>query len=303
MWRNRRALWLTLFALGLIIMIGAIYGRVARHAAEPAPAHPFPQRNGSRPLVIAHRGGGGLWPENTAYAFQQARALGVDVIEMDVRSTSDGVLVVIHDATVDRTTGATGRVADMTLDELKRLDAAYRWSPDGGASFPFRAKGIVVPTLQEVFTALPGMRFIIEPKPDARSQVKPLCLAIREHAMTDRVIVGSFNQAILDEFRQECPGVATSASPAEVTKFLAMSKAGLSHAYSPVMQALQVPNHAAGLEVLSRSFVEAAHERRLAVHAWTVNDTREMARLLDMGVDGIMTDYPDRLLTLLQARP
>lgn len=296
---GRRALWLLLFVPGLIIMLGAIYGRVARHAAEPATARSFPRREDSAPLVIAHRGGAGLWPENTVYAFEHARDSGVDVIEMDVRSTSDGMLVVIHDATVERTTDGAGRVADMTLGELKKLDAGYRWSPDGGVSFPLRAKGITVPTVQEVFTTFPDMRFIIEPKPHARSQVAPLCHAIREHGMTERVIVGSFTQAILDEFRRECPGVATSASPAEVTKFLAMYKAGLGASYSPVMQALQVPNHAAGLEVLSRGFVDAAHERNLAVHAWTVNNTDEMSRLLDMGVDGIMTDYPDRLMTLL----
>ncbi|HEX8474920.1 MAG TPA: glycerophosphodiester phosphodiesterase [Pyrinomonadaceae bacterium] len=283
-------------------MIGAIYGSLAWHAGVPAAAHSFLQRDALRPLVIAHRGGAGLWPENTAYAFEHAKAAGVDVIEMDVRSTSDGVPVVIHDATVDRTTDGNGRVADKTLGQLKALDAGYRWSADGGRSFPVRGKGITVPTVEEVFTSLRDMRFIIEPKPDVRSPVEPLCRAIREHGMSDRIIVGSFNQTILDEFRQTCPGVATSASPAEVSKFLALYKAGLSTSYSPTMQALQVPENAAGLHVLSRGFVEAAHERNLAVHAWTVNEASVMSRLLDMGVDGIMTDYPDRLMTLLVSK-
>jgi glycerophosphoryl diester phosphodiesterase len=282
-------------------MIGAIYGSIAWHAGTPA-ARSSLRSDGLRPLVIAHRGGAGLWPENTAYAFMQAKASGVDVLEMDVRSTAEGVPVVMHDATVDRTTNGTGRVADMTLRALKELDAGYRWSPDGGKSFPVRAKGITVPTVEEVFNALPDMRFVIEPKPDARSPVEPLCRAIREHGMSERVIVGSFNQSILDEFRQACPGVATSASPSEVGKFLALYKAGLATSYSPSMQAIQVPEYAAGLHVLSRGFVEAAHERNLAVHAWTVNETSAMNRLLDMGVDGIMTDYPDRLMTLVAGR-
>ena len=296
---SRRAQWLVALSLGLVLMIGAIYGSLAWSAGEPATDRPFFKRDASGPLVIAHRGGAGLWPENTLYAFERARDLGVDVIEMDVRSTSDGTLVVMHDPSVERTTDGTGTVSQMTLAELKRLDAGYRWSPDGGSTFPLRGSGVTVPTLREVFTALPEMRFNIEPKQDIPPTVKPLCGVIREYGMVDKVVVGSFNQAILDEFRRECPEVATSASPTEVSKFLAMYQARLSANYSPVMQALQVPEYAGRLPVLSKGFVEAAHERNLAVHAWTVNEASDMRRLLEMGLDGIMTDYPDRLMTLL----
>ena len=118
--------------------------------------------------------------------------------------------------------------------------------------------------------------------------------------MTDKVIVGSFRQTVIDEFRAACAEVATSASPSEVGKFLALSKTGLSRSYSPPMQALQVPEYMGGLQVVSKEFVESAHRRNLKVHVWTINETADMQRLLEMGVDGIMTDYPDRLLNLLK---
>jgi glycerophosphoryl diester phosphodiesterase len=126
---------------------------------------------------------------------------------------------------------------------------------------------------------------------------------MRERKMIDKTIVGSFNQTTIDDFRRTCPEVATSASPSEVSKFLALSKTGLGESYSPPMQALQVPRNIGGLQVVTKEFVEAAHLRNLKVHVWTINETDDMRRLIEMGVDGIMTDYPDRLLELLNRKP
>jgi glycerophosphoryl diester phosphodiesterase len=257
----------------------------------------------ARPLVIAHRGGAGLWPENTMHAFEGARRLGVDVIETDVRSTADGVLVLIHDASVERTTDGAGSVNEMTLAELKKLDAGYSWSPDGGKSFPFRGRGLTVPTLEEVFRAFPQMNFNIEPKQETPSIVEPLCRLIGERGMTSRIVIGSFSDALMEKFRRACPEIATSASPIEVSQFLSLSKAAGEVSRKFAMQALQVPEHAGGRRVLTESFVEAAHRHNLKVHAWTVNETADMRRLLEMGVDGLMTDYPDRLTELLNRSP
>jgi glycerophosphoryl diester phosphodiesterase len=288
-----------IFGVGCVLTAVSVYAVLASLTGTPAAERSFFRKEGSRPLVIAHRGGAGLWPENTIYAFERAKELGVDVIEVDVRSTSDGVLVLMHDATVDRTTDGSGRVNEMTLAELKKYDAGYRWSPDGGKTFPMRGLGITVPTVEEAFTTLPGMRFNIEPKQDAPSIIAALCSLIRKHGMADKVAVASFSGSIMDEFRRTCPEVATSASPGEVSKFLAMQKAGLDNAYSPPMQALQVPEYIGGLRILTRAFVQAAHSRNLNVHAWTVNEEEDMRRLVDAGVDGLMTDYPDRLMKLL----
>lgn len=301
--KNKGVKRFMIIGIGCFMAVASVYGVLAWSTGVPAVERLFFRKDGTRPLVIAHRGGAGLWPENTLYAFEKASKLGVDVIEIDVRRTSDGTLVVLHDATVERTTGGMGRVTEMTLAELKKYDAGYRWSPDGGETFPMRGRGIAVPTLEEVFIALPGMRFNIEPKQDVPSITEPLCHLIRKHGMTDKVAVGSFSNAIIEEFRQTCPEVATSASPSEVSKFLAMQKAGLVTAYSPPMQALQVPEYIGGLRVLTRGVVEAAHSRNLEVHAWTVNETQNMRHLIDIGVDGLMTDYPDRLMKLLGRNP
>jgi glycerophosphoryl diester phosphodiesterase len=297
--KNKVAKRLMIIGVGCVLAIASVYAALAWSTGIPAAERSFFKKDGTRPLVIAHRGGAGLWPENTLYAFENAVNLGVDVVEIDVRSTSDGTLVVMHDATVNRTTDGAGRVSDMTLAELKKYDAGFRWSSDNGKTFPMRGRGITVPTLEEVFTALPEMRFNIEPKQDAPSITEPLCSLIRKHRMADKVIIASFSNAIMYEFRRTCPEVATSASPVEVSKFLAMQTAGLETAYSPAMQALQVPEYIGGLRVLTTSVVEAAHNRNLEVHAWTINETEDMLRLMNMGVDGLMTDYPDRLIKVV----
>jgi glycerophosphoryl diester phosphodiesterase len=291
--------WFAAPLLAVLLAGCAVYAVLWRTKGEVVPEHQYFKGDAGRPLVIAHRGGAGLWPENTLYGFEHARALGVDVIETDVHATKDGELVIFHDETVDRTTDGTGRVGSLTLAELKRLDAAFRFSPDGGRSFPLRGLGVTVPTLREVFEALPQMRFNIEPKHGAPSLATPLCGLIRERGMTQRVLVASFSGSILAEFRRECPEVATSAATGEVASFLTLQSAGLAASYSPAMQALQVPERAGAVRVLTRDFVEAAHGRNLRVHVWTVNAEGDMRRFIEMGVDGIMTDYPDRLLRVL----
>jgi glycerophosphoryl diester phosphodiesterase len=297
-WR-KLAKWFGVFLLCVAASIGAVYIYLASQTGEAAIQKEVFKWENSRPLVFAHRGGGGLIPENTLEAFQYSARMGVDVLELDIHSTSDGTLVVMHDAAVDRTTNGRGRVNELTLEAVKKLDAGYVFSPDSGQTFPFRNRKITVPTLREIFDALPEMTFNIEPKQHAPSIIKPLCVLVRERKMIDKVIVGSFNQTTIDDFRRECPEVATSASPSEVTKFLALVKAGLTNSYSPPMQALQVPQNLGSLQVVSKEFVDTAHRRNLKVHVWTINETADMQRLIEMGVDGIMTDYPDRLLTLL----
>ena len=297
---RRVALFLAAVAAALLLAACVLYAALSRSPGEPVADHIYFKGDApASPLVIAHRGGAGLWPENTLHAFGRAHALGADVIETDVRATSDGELVVIHDAGVERTTDGRGSVSALTLAEIKRLDAGHRWTPDGGRSFPLRGSGVTVPTLREVFEALPRARFNIEPKQSEPSIAAPLCRLIRERGMSGRVMVAAFRGAALEQFRSECPEVATSASTSEVASFLALQRAGLAASYSPRMQAVQVPEWAGGMRLLTEEFVRAAHGRNLRVHAWTVNAEDDMRRLLALGVDGVMTDYPDRLLKVL----
>jgi len=291
--------WLSFLFLGVLLSIGALYIYISMQTGESAIDRAVFGQTKARPLVFAHRGGGGLIPENTLEAFQYSARMGVDVLELDIHATADGTLVVHHDQSVDRTTNGRGRVNELTLEALKKLDAGYIFSTDGNQTFPFRGKGVTVPTLREIFDALPEMTFNIEPKQHTPSIVAPLCNLIRERKMTNKTIVGSFNQTTIDDFRRACPEVATSASPSEVSRFLALSKAGLADSYSPPMQALQVPRNLGGLEIVSKDFVKAAHRRNLKVHVWTINETADMQRLIEMGVDGIMTDYPNKLLELI----
>ncbi len=292
-----------LFAGFLLIIstgVGAVYTYLGWSEGVPAPDRGFfAIAKSPRPLVIAHRGGAGLFPENTLYAFEQSWKMGVDVLELDVRETADGKLVLMHDRTVNRTTDGEGQISDMTLETVKKLNAGFRFSPDGGQTFPFREQKITVPTLEEIFTALPDAKYVIEPKQESPTIVKSLCSLLRERKMTDKTIVGSFSQTNLDNFRRECPEVATSAGPSEVSRFLAMYKTGLGASYSPAMQALQTPEYAGSLQIVSKEFVETARKLNLDIHVWTINEPSQMQRLLETGVDGIMTDYPDRLLDLL----
>ena len=285
------------YIFGLILVLGAIYVVLAV-LAKPIPDHPFFDPD-DEVLVIAHRGGRRLWPENTLYAYQKAAGLGVDVLEMDVHSTQDGVLVMMHDETVDRTTDGSGTIQEYSLAALQALDAGYQWTDDEGVTYPYRGQGIVVPTMAEVFTALPDIRMNIEIKQSEPSIVEPFCAMIRDHGMSELVLVASFDQDTIQAFREACPEVATTAGENEVYLLYGLSFVYLGNLYSPRAEAVQVPEQRGSIYVMIPRFVRAAHGGNMDVHVWTINEVDDMHRMLDSGVDGIITDYPDRLLDLL----
>jgi glycerophosphoryl diester phosphodiesterase len=294
---------LSFLGLGGAVIFSGFYAYLSSSNGKPAGEFKiFAEQNKERPLVFAHRGGKGIAPENTLTAFQKSYDLGVDVLELDIHATKDGELVIIHDKTVDRTTNEKGLVADKTLAEIKELDAGYKWTNDDGKTFPFRGKDVKIPTLREVFEAFPDAIINIEPKYEKPSPVKPLCGLITEFKRTDKVIIGSFNDDVLEDFRQTCKGVATSASPSEATGFLARYKVGLDDNYMPKMSALQIPQRIGSFEIVTKDYLKAAHAQNLQVHVWTINKTEDMKHLIEIGVDGIMTDYPDRLLELLETK-
>ena len=270
-----------------------------RLTSNPAAERAYYLDDMNYPLVIAHQGGDEVWPGDTLFAYQNAAALGVDVLEMDIHISLDGVLVLMHDEKVDRTTDGTGEIESMTLAELKQLDAGYDWSPDEGQTFPFRGQGITVTTLEEVFQAFPEKHMTIEIKKSNASMVRPFCELIRKYEMQDKVLVASFYDDKIKEFRAECPEVATSSAKQETTVFVLLSKAFLSGFYSPKFLSLQVPEESGGITVMTEAFVRAAHARGLAVEVWTINDKETMQKLISWGVDGIMTDRPDILMELV----
>ncbi len=282
---------LALFAFSIVV-----YGLLS-YLAKPVPDHPYFNPAGF--MVIAHRGGRSLGPENTLYTYQRAVDLGVDGLEIDVHLTQDNHLAVIHNKTVDRTTNGSGKVESYKLADLQKLDAGYRWSADEGNPFPLRGKGIKIPSLAEVFQAFPQMRINIEIKDPKPGTLKALCRLIQSHNMSDKVMIASFDAGALKKFRSICPAVATSAGASEAIWFYLLRKMHLESAYSPKAQALQVPEYYGELQVVNKRFVAAAHARNMRVQVWTVNDIDSMKRLLEQGVDGIITAYPQRLLEIM----
>lgn len=284
--------------------LGAGVYAVARLRAKPAPAHPwFKARSGEhRPLVFAHQGGQNLYPSNTLLAFQRAAEMGADVLDADMHVTRDGVLVLMHDQTVNRTTDGKGAIRDLTFEEIRKLDAGYRFTTDRGATYPYRGRGLTVPTVEELFRAFPDKRFGVEIKQTTATAVQTFCDVIRRHHLEHTVLVSSFAQENMVAFRRACPEAATSATEREARVFVILSTLGLSDAYTPDFYSLQVPERSGSIHILTPRFVRHAHERNLAVQPWTINRPDDLKRMLALGVDGINTDNPDRLLELLKSQ-
>lgn len=263
------------------------------------PSKPFAHQGG--PVVLAHRGWRGLYPENTMLSFGKAAVLPIDGLEIDIHQTADGVLVVCHDDTVDRTTDGNGRIQDHTLADLQKLDAGYRFSPDGGQTFPFRGQGITIPTLAEVFETFPTLWINIDMKQETPSLVQAFTDLIRQHDVAERLCVGSFSNKTVADFRRACPEVARTASHAETVRWVALSKLRLDRFYWGDGQVLQIPevDEDSGIRLVTPRSVLAAQRNNIAVHVWTVNEPADMQRFLDMGVDGLISDFPDRALRLL----
>ena len=269
-----------------------------------------------RPLNYAHQGGAREAPSSTLHAMRQALSAGADGLELDLHVTADRHLVVCHDATVDRTTDGTGRIADLTLEQVQALDNAYWWMPDkvvdhdGQASdYPLRGRApadpdLRIPSLREVLEAFPDTFLNFDIKETAPA-VEPyeglLAELLREFGRTDDVIVASFLDEATDAFSAVAPEVSTSAGMAATATFYFAVQDG-SPPPPTRHHALQVPSAFDDVTVVDQRFVDAAHEQGLAVHVWTVDEEAEMEALLDLGVDGIMTDRPSLLRGVLARR-
>jgi glycerophosphoryl diester phosphodiesterase len=247
------------------------------------------------PLLVAHRGGAKLAPENTIPAFRSAvDDWGADMLEMDVRLTADGEVVVIHDATVDRTTDGSGRVADLTLAEIRTLDAGHGFADLEGVP-TFRGRGARVPTFDEVLDACPDIWLNVEAKEQAVAA--PLVEVVRRHGAEYRVLI----TAEIERNRRGARGYAGpwGASRRDCMRFwLAVTLPG-GRVYTPAVDALQVPEFWRGRRVLTPRFVTEAHRRNIPVHVWTVDHPSDMRRFLAWGVDAIQSDRPDLLAEVL----
>jgi glycerophosphoryl diester phosphodiesterase len=249
------------------------------------------------PIRFGHRGSNLLWPQNTMVAFQWALGLGLCYLETDIHATRDGRVVAFHDDRLDRLTDGRGLVWEHDWEELCALDAAFHFAPERG--HPLRGTGVRIPLLEEVLTVLPQCLLNLDLK--QADIEEPLAAELRRLGAEDRVLVGSFHDRRLARFRRASGGrVATSAGPAEV--IAALTACRLGRPLSGPADAYQVPEWWGPLRVVGTRFVEAAHRAGKQVHVWTVNDPADMHRLLDLGVDGIVSDRADLLARVVAER-
>ncbi len=258
--------------------------------------------DGPKPRLFGHRGASGEAPENTMAAFQRAVDLGVEYIELDVQSAEDGQIMVIHDATIKRTTNGLGGVREYSLAALQQLDAGYRFSPDDGKTLPFRASDVIIPSLREVLSSFPNVKFTVEIKqldPPIEEQV---IAVVRDCGKTDHVSLASEHDAVLVRVRELAPDIPTNLGYSEVADFIQRVAAGQLEGYQPPGQALQIPPKYQGISLVTEQTVAAAHQLGVEIHVWTINDPQEIRSLLDLGVDGVMSDFPGRLLEVVKRR-
>jgi len=273
------------------VLFVAIIGLILQ--ADRVQEHPALARY-PKPAIIGHRGAPGHAPENTIVGFERALELGADVLEMDVRMTRDGELVVMHDPTVDRTTDGSGRIADLSWEEVRALDAGHYYIT-GRFESPYRDRGVGVPSLREVFTHFPDTQIMLEVKPSGAEVAVAVAGLVKKFDRADRTVVASFYTRPTTAVRERAPEIATGATRREVSRFVGLSLFRLTGFYSPPYEALIVPERTRRVYVTSRPLRRAAAERALALLVWTVNQPTQIQRLLRQGVDGIVTDYPDRV--------
>lgn len=245
-----------------------------------------------RPRVFGHRGAAGVAPENTLPSFALASALGAAYLELDVRGTRDGEVVVIHDETVDRTTDGNGRIADLSLAQVQGLDAGFRFTLDG-ERFPYRGQGVRIPRLAEVLAAFPEACFNIEIKQEEPDIVEDVVRILRAHGALPRTVLAAEKHPIMERIRAVAgDAVATGMSAVDVAEFIYAVREKRADSYRPRGRCLQIPPSFAGVELVTTESVSAAHAVGLEVHVWTINDPAEIEGLLRLGVDGVMSDLP-----------
>jgi glycerophosphoryl diester phosphodiesterase len=276
-----------------------------------APSEPWLDR---RIIAYAHQGGAWEAPSSTLYAIDTALAAGATAIELDVHATADHHLVVCHDPAVDRTTNGIGEIASMTLADIRTLDNSYWWVPGSDVdhdqpadAYPFRGRApddpdFGIATLEEVLERFPGVILNLDIKrtaPTVTPYEEALAVMLRRFGRRDDVIVASFLDTATDAFSAYAPEIPTSAGTQSVATFYQAVTAGeaplaLRHV------ALQVPRRVGELEIVNEAFIEAAHRAGMAVHVWTIDVEQDMRELVDLGVDGIISDLPTPLDTVLR---
>lgn len=280
----------------VIGVVAGLFLVVTLAACSPAPEHKPYLTRFDRPLHISHQGGEDIHPTNTMYAFERSVShYRTDVLELDVHRTADDVLVVLHDETVDRTTNGSGLVKEMTLRELQALDAAYTFTMDDGETFPERGEGHRIPMLAEVFRAFPDRLTNIEIKQREPPIEQDLVDLILEHDMQEHVCLGSFDDGVAKRLRELLPEACHYAPENMAREYFIGSRVRVTGFLPPPVDAFALPVTSGDTEVIDSLLIDTLHEQGKHLWAWTIDEESEMRRLLELGVDGIMTNRPDLL--------
>ncbi|MCB9746173.1 MAG: glycerophosphodiester phosphodiesterase [Alphaproteobacteria bacterium] len=281
----------------LLLLLGCSRPEVAAPPAPPPALAAW--MTPTRPAVIAHRGGSALGPEETLPTFAASVSAGADFLEMDVHATADGVVVCMHDAEVDRTTDGQGLITELSFEALRALDAGYAFTPDAGASFPWRGRGVQVPTLAEVLAAHPELPFVVEIKQTEPPIVEDVLQVLREAGATQRVILASFDTETIEAARRAPEAPATSLSAGEVFDYLFLAGED-----EPAPgRFLQIPPAALGMDLVTPEQLQRAEALGLSVQVWTVRERAEAERLVTAGVHGMMGPDPGMLRGVVDALP
>ncbi|WP_298773539.1 glycerophosphodiester phosphodiesterase [uncultured Shewanella sp.] len=248
--------------------------------------------------VLAHRGASGDYPQSTSLAFQMALEQGADILEMDVHLSLDGHVIVNHDKDFSQTTDSDNKVADLTLADIKALDAGYRFSKDGGETYPFRATGLEVLTLEEVIAYFPVKKLSIEMKVNDEQLADSLWAILDRNGLHHQATVASQYTKALNHFRAVSNNsIQTSASITELTGLSLAWAAGLGGIYPAKFTLAQIP-----YAMISRPFLSFLQNKGITSHVWTVNEIDKIERAFDLGAKGVIGDYPDRIVQVLAAR-
>lgn len=281
----------------LATLAASIFGTAVLAAPSAVGGSTNPFRTG-RTLVIPHSGGDGLFPENTMYAYEKSMAMGGDVVDIDVSLSSDGVLVAFHDSLLRRTTGAPGRVSTTAYADLTKLDAGWGFNRNG--AHPFRGKGLTVPSVEAILRKFPNTLVTLDLKDQRTLVAKPVCELLLRLRRTANVYVGSDNSAQVAGLRQSCPTVKTSGTAAERRASRAARESGdlTFRSKQPVSQPSFKNDD--GSRRVTKESLAFSHRMGTAVLTWVVDDPKDMAELIELGVDGIYTRRPDVLLKVLR---
>lgn len=277
------------------IFVGVLLAAFVLLIAWPAPppvSHVYFDRSPKSSVeIIAHGGGLGHAPPNTILALERAGQMGADIFEADVQQTRDGVLILRHDDTLDRTTNMSGLIADYDWQGLSSADAGAKTEIQGET---YANRGVRIPRLDAALMAFPNAYWILEIKNDTDAAAIEMCQTIKASGASERVLVGSFHDAAMTRFRTECPAVATSMASNEVRNFVIAARVGLSRFVRTPAVAMQIPLAAEGIDLTHPRVIDAAKARGIKLHYWTINDPSDLSHLIEIGADGLITDYVDR---------